>query len=547
MMRATGACAVKVVNPGGISAFKFNVRGLEIDEPGPEHGVTPRTIIRTLTRAVHELGVPHPLHVHCNNLGIPGNVETTLATIDAAEGHPIHLTHVQFHSYGTEGKRHFSSAASRIAEAVNRNQNVSIDVGQIIFGPTITASGDTQAQFRNRRFAKPDKWISMDIECDGGCGLVPFRYRDTNFVNALQWAIGLELFLLVEDPWRVFLTTDHPNGGPFTSYPQLVRLLMERSFREDCLAQIHQAARKLSALGGTDARIQPARDRDHDPRRSGPQPRPRRSRPFGGGRRGRHRGLSHQHRYRGDVRRARSCLQGGRRSGAARQDPGDAARRDPDRAPGLRQADREAGAALLRRPHDDRLRPFPAARQRSRRCRRRPGGAPLPRRGRPAVIIEGVEIEDTFAEAFPMAATRLVITADSARWARIAAETATGFATSVIACGVEAGIEGELAPEATPDGRPGIAILLFAFNREALVKAARDRVGQCVLTCPGTACYGGIEQGEALPLGRALALFRRRLRGGKASRRPALLAHSGHGRRVPVRGYGPPESGDRRR
>jgi formylmethanofuran--tetrahydromethanopterin N-formyltransferase len=123
------------------------------------------------------------------------------------------------------------------------------------------------------------------------------------------------------------------------------------------------------------------------------------------------------------------------------------------------------------------------------------------------VIIEGVEIEDTFAEAFPMAATRLVITADSARWARIAAETATGFATSVIACGVEAGIEGELAPEATPDGRPGIAILLFAFNKEALVKAARDRVGQCVLTCPGTACYGGIDEGEALPLGRALHYF----------------------------------------
>jgi formylmethanofuran dehydrogenase subunit A len=79
---------------------------------------------------------------------------------------------------------------------------------------------------------------------------VPLRYRDKNFVNALQWAIGLELFLLVEDPWRVFLTTDHPNGGPFASYPQLVRLLMERSHREDCLAQINKAAGKLSALKG---------------------------------------------------------------------------------------------------------------------------------------------------------------------------------------------------------------------------------------------------------------------------------------------------------
>ncbi len=222
MMQATAALAVKVVNPGGISAFKFNARGLEIDEPGPHHGVTPRRIIAALTRAVHEIGVPHPLHVHCNNLGLPGNVETTLATIAAAEGFPIHLTHVQFHSYGSEGKRGFSSAAQRIAQAVADNRNVSIDVGQIMFGATMTESGDTQAQFRNRRLADPDTWISMDIECDGGCGLVPLRYRDSNFVNALQWAIGLELFLLVADPWRIFLTTDHPNGGPFASYPQLV-------------------------------------------------------------------------------------------------------------------------------------------------------------------------------------------------------------------------------------------------------------------------------------------------------------------------------------
>lgn len=250
MMRATAAHAVKVVNAGGISAFKFNNRRLALDEPGPVHGVAPRRILAALARAVANLGVPHPLHVHCNDLGVPGNIATTLATIDAAEGLPIHLTHAQFHSYGTEGRRAFSSAAALLAERVNRTPNVSIDVGQVVFGPTMTESGDTQAQFRNRRFADPDKWICMDIECDGGCGLVPFRYRDKNFVNALQWAIGLELFLLVEDPWRIFLTTDHPNGGPFASYPQLIRLLMSRDYREECLARIHPAARKATLLGG---------------------------------------------------------------------------------------------------------------------------------------------------------------------------------------------------------------------------------------------------------------------------------------------------------
>ncbi len=123
------------------------------------------------------------------------------------------------------------------------------------------------------------------------------------------------------------------------------------------------------------------------------------------------------------------------------------------------------------------------------------------------MIIEGVEIEDTFAEAFGMRATRLIVTADSAGWARIAGETATGFATSIIACGVEAGIERMLDPAETPDGRPGIAILLFAINREALAKAVRDRVGQCILTCPGTACYAGMADGDPVPLGRVLRYF----------------------------------------
>jgi formylmethanofuran--tetrahydromethanopterin N-formyltransferase len=123
------------------------------------------------------------------------------------------------------------------------------------------------------------------------------------------------------------------------------------------------------------------------------------------------------------------------------------------------------------------------------------------------MILGRTEIEDTFAEAFGMRAARVVVTADTASWARIAGETATGFATSVIACGVEAGIERELAAEETPDGRPGIALLFFAVGREALAKALRDRVGQCILTCPGTACYAGLAEGETLPLGRTLRYF----------------------------------------
>jgi formylmethanofuran dehydrogenase subunit A len=251
-LHATQCIGIKVVNPGGINAFKFNVRKLDIDQQAPHYGVRPRDVVRTLARALHDLGVPHPLHVHCSNLGVPGNVESTLATVAAAEGQPIHLTHVQFHSYGSEGDRGFSSAAARVAEAVNANPALSVDVGQIMFGQTVTVSADTMRQYANHTLASPRKWTVMDIECDAGCGVVPFRYKDRNFVNALQWAIGLELFLSVDDPWRVFLTTDHPNGAPFTSYPHLIRLLMDRSFRNEQLARIHPEARRMSTLASLD-------------------------------------------------------------------------------------------------------------------------------------------------------------------------------------------------------------------------------------------------------------------------------------------------------
>jgi formylmethanofuran dehydrogenase subunit A len=251
-MHAAQAIAVKVVNPGGISAFKFNQRKLDLDEAHAYYGVTPRDIILTLARGLKELGVTHPLHIHGCNLGVPGNVETTLDTIRAAEGLPIHLTHIQFHSYGTEGDLKFSSGAARVVELVNKHPNISIDVGQVLFGQTCTASGDSMRQYGNTKSATPKKWVIMDIECDAGCGVVPMRYRDKSFVNALQWAIGLETFLLMEDPWRIFLTTDHPNGAPFTCYPHLIRLLMDKAFRNDMLQKINPLAAAASILKSLD-------------------------------------------------------------------------------------------------------------------------------------------------------------------------------------------------------------------------------------------------------------------------------------------------------
>src|SRR4051812_34506004 len=129
--------------------------------------------------------------------------------------------------------------------------------------------------------------------------------------------------------------------------------------------------------------------------------------------------------------------------------------------------------------------------------------------GVPVLAINDVPLEDTFAEAFPMTAARLIVTAATADWARTAGLTATGYASSVIGCDAEAAVERELPEADTPDGRPGVSLLFFAFSRDALQKAVVNRVGQSVLTCPTTACYNGLAvvKEKAIRIGGSLRFF----------------------------------------
>jgi len=244
---AARSLGVKVINAGGAMAFKANVRQFSFDDVVPQYGVSSREIVKTLQRAVHELSVPHPLHVHCNNLGMAGSDETALATIAAAEGLPLHLAHLQFYGYGKDGPRGFSSAAARLAEAVNGAKSVTVDVGQVMFGQTVTISLDTLRQFNARGHARPRKWVILDGDANGA-GIVPYNYRSSDFYNAVQWAVGLELFLRIDDPWRVFFTTDHPNGAPFTTYPDILALLMDRDLRAQHIATLPPEAMAVTTL-----------------------------------------------------------------------------------------------------------------------------------------------------------------------------------------------------------------------------------------------------------------------------------------------------------
>ncbi|MEA2860760.1 MAG: formylmethanofuran dehydrogenase subunit [Methylobacteriaceae bacterium] len=244
---ATRGLGVKCINAGGATAFKYNARAFSLDDVVPHYGVTSRAIVEALQQAVTNLKIPHPLHLHMNNLGIAGNVETALATIKAARGLPLHLAHVQFYAYGTEGRRGFSSAAAQLAEAVNAAKNVTVDIGQVMFGPTVTVSLDVLRQYNGSRNARPNKSVIFDGDANGG-GIVPYDYRRSDFYNAVQWACGLELFLLIDDPNRVFFTTDHPNGAPFTTYPDLLALLMSRGLRAEWLEEMPRSVAEMTTL-----------------------------------------------------------------------------------------------------------------------------------------------------------------------------------------------------------------------------------------------------------------------------------------------------------
>ena len=159
----------------------------------------------------------------------------------------MHLAHIQFYAYGAEGERKFSSAAARLAACVNAHKNVTVDVGQVMFGQTVTISSDVTRQFGGLSTASPKKWAIIDGDSNGG-GIVPYNYRETDFHNAVQWAAGLELFLLIEDPSQVFFTTDHPNGAPYTAYPDLFALLMDRQRRAEWMARLPAAAMAMTTL-----------------------------------------------------------------------------------------------------------------------------------------------------------------------------------------------------------------------------------------------------------------------------------------------------------
>lgn len=253
MITSTKGYAIKIVNPGGLEAWGFGHNVNSLDDQVPYFCITPREIIRGLCKVNKLLDLPHTIHVHTNNLGKPGNYATTLETMkcveDLAAGNAlsIHIAHCQFSAFKGEDWRTLESGASEIADYVNNHSHVTLDMGQVIFADTTTMTADGPFQYDLHEL-NGRKWVNDDIETETSAGIVPFRYRRKNYVNAIQWSIGLELALLIKDPWKILMTTDHPNGGPFTSYPRIMTWLMSKKAREATLRRINPRARSKSLL-----------------------------------------------------------------------------------------------------------------------------------------------------------------------------------------------------------------------------------------------------------------------------------------------------------
>jgi formylmethanofuran dehydrogenase subunit A len=256
-INSTRGYTAKLVNPGGDEPWKGrrNANVSDLDEKNDVFDISPRQIIDAFVDAVAHMEFPHPPHIHCNNLGHSGNFRTTLETMKIAGDRRLHLAHIQFHSYAGEPGKNPRSAAVQIAEYVNTHPNITCDVGQVMFGKSTIMTADAPLAYLLKGISR-GKWVNADTECESGCGIVPFSYQERVFVHALQWAIGLELFLLSADPWRIVLSTDHPNGGSFMSYPKLIRLLMDREFRREEMKKVNQKALRHTVL--------PDLDREYD-------------------------------------------------------------------------------------------------------------------------------------------------------------------------------------------------------------------------------------------------------------------------------------------
>lgn len=262
LLKATKGLVIKLTNPGGTEAWGWGRNCRTLDDPVPYFDITPRDIIKGMVEVNEMLSLPHSVHLHANNLGRLGNYATTVDTIKIPNGtksqrgrQTLHVTHVQFNSYGGDSWKNFESQSEEVAKGINKSDNVIVDTGNVTLDETTTMTADGPLEYYLQSLSHL-KWANRNVELETSPGVTPFVFSPKMPTASVQWAIGLELALLIRDPWKVFLTTDHPNGGPFTRYPRIIAWLMSAKYREKTMSELNRAVNKRSVL--------PTLDREYD-------------------------------------------------------------------------------------------------------------------------------------------------------------------------------------------------------------------------------------------------------------------------------------------
>lgn len=258
-LNAVKGYGVKLTNPLGAEMWSWGKNVECILKKIPDFDISPAEFIKGIIEANEMLNLPHSVHIHCNNLGKPGNYSCTIGTMGLIPNlnkkrQTAYLTHIQFHSYGGTGWKDFCSKAEPVANMVNLSPQITIDMGQIMFGRTTTMTADGPMEFNLYRLHH-DKWSNHDVELETASGVIPVIYRRKNLVNSIMWSIGLELALLVKNPWQCLLETDNPNGAPFVKYPEVIGLLMSREYRNKEFATIHKDTEKRVILPSLDREL----------------------------------------------------------------------------------------------------------------------------------------------------------------------------------------------------------------------------------------------------------------------------------------------------
>ncbi|MGP8320154.1 MAG: formylmethanofuran dehydrogenase subunit A [Methanosarcinaceae archaeon] len=272
MMKTHKTYGIKCVNPAGVENWGWADNIGSLDEPNIHFGVTPREIIHGLCEINERLGLPMSMHLHCNNLGQPGcfeitkdsleipsqinanqnlDVEWAETKVDSKRKQSVYLTHAQFNSFGGTSWGDFESGTKAIIDHVNKTDYVVMDSGCVPFGEATVMTGDGPA-IHNLYKLTGNKWSNTDVEMECGSGILPFTYLKSNPIHSVQWAMGLEILLLVKDVWKSIMTTDHPNGGTFLKYPNILAWLMSRDAREATFNECHKWAHDRSDLGAVD-------------------------------------------------------------------------------------------------------------------------------------------------------------------------------------------------------------------------------------------------------------------------------------------------------